>query len=309
MTEELGLAQPSGYAERERRPIATHESGHATVAWLVAPERNTGGALDRQAPFERWGCWPIRNRRNVGPAPRREIEALIRIAMGGMVAEELFFGETSSGVAGDLQAATEAAAQMVGSFGMAGSLISLECGPVSGRAQYGRPRTVRCTCRAEVDAILDTARDEVRGPPGGPVVSGGGLAGCSARTRQLIGDEICRYSTTARAATPDVVDLTDGSAGHETPNSVGESPDGLNGPGRRRRQTTQVGTIVSCSQDRLVPLGEDERLDPRFVPPGVVAAGRTPMAGPELGPQQHRRAAGPPAPTERSLATHLAGSQ
>ena len=32
MTEELGLAQPVIYTEVERRAIATHEAGHATVA-------------------------------------------------------------------------------------------------------------------------------------------------------------------------------------------------------------------------------------------------------------------------------------
>ena len=35
MTEEIGLAQPVEYVEAERRTIATHEAGHATVAWLV----------------------------------------------------------------------------------------------------------------------------------------------------------------------------------------------------------------------------------------------------------------------------------
>ncbi len=39
MGTELGLAQPVEYAERERRTIATHEAGHATVAWLMAPGR------------------------------------------------------------------------------------------------------------------------------------------------------------------------------------------------------------------------------------------------------------------------------
>ena len=48
---------------------------------------------------------------------RSEIVALIQIAMGGMVAEELFFGEAGTGPSGDLQAATTAAAQMVGSLG------------------------------------------------------------------------------------------------------------------------------------------------------------------------------------------------
>src|SRR4030095_12147343 len=39
MTEEVGLAQPVEYTEAERRTIATHESGHATIAWLVGKSR------------------------------------------------------------------------------------------------------------------------------------------------------------------------------------------------------------------------------------------------------------------------------
>ena len=46
--------------------------------------------------------------------------------MGGLVAEEIFFGEASTGPSGDLAGATRLAAQMVGSYGMAGSLISLD---------------------------------------------------------------------------------------------------------------------------------------------------------------------------------------
>ena len=52
--------------------------------------------------------------------------ARIQIAFGGMVAEELFFGESGTGPAGDLQYATTAAATMVGSLGMADSLISYD---------------------------------------------------------------------------------------------------------------------------------------------------------------------------------------
>jgi ATP-dependent Zn protease len=49
---------------------------------------------------------------------------LIRIAMGGQSAEELFFGDISTGPAGDLLYATNVAAQMVGSAGMTDTLIS-----------------------------------------------------------------------------------------------------------------------------------------------------------------------------------------
>ena len=39
MTEEIGLKQPVEYTDEERRTIATHEAGHATVAYLVGQNR------------------------------------------------------------------------------------------------------------------------------------------------------------------------------------------------------------------------------------------------------------------------------
>jgi ATP-dependent Zn protease len=66
---------------------------------------------------------------------RSELIALIQISLGGMVAEELFFGESGTGPAGDLSAATQVAAEMVGSLGLGGSLVSfraLDNGPLGG---------------------------------------------------------------------------------------------------------------------------------------------------------------------------------
>lgn len=82
--------------------------------------------------------------------------------MGGLVAEELFFGDTTSGVSGDLQAATEAAAQMVGSFGMAGSLISLDAARTGGAVNIVAKVLSDDVSRAKVDAILEDAREDVR---------------------------------------------------------------------------------------------------------------------------------------------------
>ena len=159
MTEEIGLAQPVEYAEAERRTIATHESGHAVVAWLVGKGRkldvlsiikrkNALGLLTHSEEEERF------------TKTRSEIESLIHIAFGGMVAEEIFFGETSSGVASDLQAATLAACQMVGALGMGSTLVSA--------AALDMPGNIVCkvtatdTGRDEVDALLHASRDGVR---------------------------------------------------------------------------------------------------------------------------------------------------
>ncbi len=125
MTEEIGLAQPVEYTEAERRTIATHESGHATVAWLVGKARRLevlsivkrGGAL---------GLLAHSDTEERFTQTESELRSLVQIALGGMVAEQVFFGERSSGAASDLKYATTVAAQMIGSMGMGDTLVSYE---------------------------------------------------------------------------------------------------------------------------------------------------------------------------------------
>ena len=159
MTEEIGLAQPVEYAEAERRTIATHEAGHATVAWLVGKGRKLE-VLSIVKRREALGLLSHSDEEERFTKTRSEIEALIQIAFGGMVAEELFFGETSSGVAADLQAATVAACQMVGSLGMGSSLISLAALDMPGNIVSKVTSTD--AGREEVDDLLRGAKAEVR---------------------------------------------------------------------------------------------------------------------------------------------------
>ncbi len=134
MDVEIGLAEPTEYTTEERECIATHESGHAVVAYLVGKGRKLEllsivkrkdalGLLAHSETEERY------------TKRRSETLALIQIAFGGMVAEELFYGESGTGPAGDLAAATNMAVEMVGSMGLGGSLISfrsLDGGPFAG---------------------------------------------------------------------------------------------------------------------------------------------------------------------------------
>ncbi len=196
MTEEIGLAQPVEYTEAERRTIATHEAGHATVAWLVGKgrklevltiikRRDALGLLSHSEEEERF------------TKTKSEVSALIDIAFGGMVAEELFFGEASTGVAGDLQAATLNACQMVGLLGMGTTLVS------SAAMEYpsgGIVSKVLSTDggRAEVEDLLGTAKasvtqmlDEHR-----PVVEA--LRDALLERQELIGDEILEVIRTAQ---------------------------------------------------------------------------------------------------------------
>jgi ATP-dependent Zn protease len=93
---------------------------------------------------------------------RSEIFTLIQIAMGGMCAEELWFGEAGTGPGGDLQAATAAAAQMVGSLGMGGSLVSYEAAATPGGANLVAKVLASDSARASVEQILDEAKASAR---------------------------------------------------------------------------------------------------------------------------------------------------
>ena len=131
---EIGLAEPTEYTPEERSTIAAHESGHAVVAYLVGKGRK----LDLLSIVKRRDALGLLAHSGVEERytqRRSETLALIQIALGGMVAEELLFGESGSGPAGDLATATTLAAEMVGSMGLGGSLISfraLDDGPLGG---------------------------------------------------------------------------------------------------------------------------------------------------------------------------------
>jgi ATP-dependent Zn protease len=99
----------------------------------------------------------------------------VAIALGGLASEELFLGESGTGPASDLAGATQLAAQMVGSFGMAGSLISYDAiaeGPIGSKNLVGkvladrdgkaRVEDILAEQKARVSAVLDENRDVVQ---------------------------------------------------------------------------------------------------------------------------------------------------
>jgi len=124
MDVEIGLAEPTEYTAEERISIATHESGHATVAYLVG----TGRKLELLTIVKRkdsLGLLAHSELEERYTKRRSEALALIQISLGGMVAEEMFFGESGTGPGGDLVSATRVAVELVGSLGLGGSLVSL----------------------------------------------------------------------------------------------------------------------------------------------------------------------------------------
>jgi cell division protease FtsH len=117
--------------DREKQIVAHHESGHALLAEVLPTTDRVHkvsiiprgmGALGYTMQL------PIEDRYIV---QRQEIYDKITVLFGGRAAEQIMFGEISTGAADDLERATELARRMILQYGMSESL---------GPQAYGRSR-------------------------------------------------------------------------------------------------------------------------------------------------------------------------
>jgi cell division protease FtsH len=83
-----------------------------------------------------------------------EVYARIDVALGGRAAEEVVFGETSTGAESDIQQLTEIARQMVGRWGMSSAIGPVAVIPRDGTGPFGTPEV-----SADTQRVLD---EEVR---------------------------------------------------------------------------------------------------------------------------------------------------
>jgi len=162
LSEEVGIGQPVIYTARERALIATHEAGHAVAAHACGKERKLEvlSIIKRRTAL---GLLAHSDAEERFTKTKSELENMLRIMLGGMVAEELFYGESGTGPSSDLAGATSLAAQMVGSYGMGEHLISYEAidnGAYSGGNLVAKVLSNE-ESRAEVDALLSRIKHEV----------------------------------------------------------------------------------------------------------------------------------------------------
>ncbi len=122
---------------KERELTAYHEAGHALLGKLLPhanpPHKVTilprGMALGYVLPLPQEEKYTL---------TRGEILANITAMLGGRVAEEIVFGEITTGAANDFEKATELARKMVTEFGMSDKLGPLTLGTKHGPVFLGR---------------------------------------------------------------------------------------------------------------------------------------------------------------------------
>jgi len=120
---EVGVAQEMGYHPDERRRIAVHEAGHALTAILTRRDVKVASILRRSAALGLVSHGDAEERYLKTPTEARD---LICVALAGRAAEQLEYGEASSGISSDLAYATNIACQLVGMLGNGPGLLSLE---------------------------------------------------------------------------------------------------------------------------------------------------------------------------------------
>ena len=119
----------------EKKTIAYHEAGHATVSWLlehaspllkvtIIPRGRALGA-----------AWYLPEERQL--TTTEQINDEMAYALGGRAAEQLVFGKISTGALSDLEKITKQAYAMVSYFGMSEKVGHISFYDSSGQSDYG----------------------------------------------------------------------------------------------------------------------------------------------------------------------------
>ena len=123
-------------SEQEKRVIAFHEAGHALVAHVL-PEGDDVHKVSIVARGRALGLtWFLPEDRYTHS--KAQLRAQMASALGGRSAEELVFGEVTTGAANDIEKSTEIAKAMVTQYGMSSVLGPRKFGQEQGEVFLGR---------------------------------------------------------------------------------------------------------------------------------------------------------------------------
>jgi cell division protease FtsH len=144
----------------EKKVVAYHEVGHAIVGHLMP-----GGSKVAKISIVPRGMAALGYTLQLPTEERflnskEDLEGQIATLLGGRSAEEVVFGEVTTGAANDLQRATDIAEQMIGTYGMSETLGPLAYDKQGGSRFLGGNSNPR---RAVSDATALEIDKEVRG--------------------------------------------------------------------------------------------------------------------------------------------------
>ena len=157
--------------ERERKLTAWHEAGHA----LIALHNENCTPIHKVTIIPRGkaylGATFTMPKEDVYTKSKRELEAAMAMAMGGRAAEELVFGDITTGASADIQHLTDIARHMVCIYGMSDKIGPIKVGdftihphlridgPTPDQLAPETAREIDLEVRRLIEAALASARE------------------------------------------------------------------------------------------------------------------------------------------------------
>jgi cell division protease FtsH len=158
----LGAERKIMMTPEDRRRTAYHEAGHALIGMLTEaadPVRKVS-IVPRGQSLGITLSSPDVDRFNYS---RTELEARVKVALAGRAAEELVFGDQTTGAEGDIAQVTALERQMVGRWGMSEKIGMVAILPSDGANPWSdltSPRTLELLDQ-EVRSKVEAAYDDV----------------------------------------------------------------------------------------------------------------------------------------------------
>ena len=121
--------------EEEKRSVAYHEAGHATISWLLQYANPLVKVTIVPRGVALGAAWYLPEERQM--THKEHILDNLCSLLGGRAAEELFLKQTSTGALNDLERATKQAYAMVAYYGMSDKLKNLSYYDSTGRYDMG----------------------------------------------------------------------------------------------------------------------------------------------------------------------------
>ncbi|ADX67254.1 ATP-dependent zinc metalloprotease FtsH [Weeksella virosa] len=119
----------------EKKRIAYHEAGHATIGWLVEHAAPLVKVTIVPRGRSLGAAWYLPEERQITTTEQLLDE--ICMTMGGRAAEEVIFGNISTGALSDLEKVTKQASAMVSIYGLNEKIGNISYYDSSGQNEYG----------------------------------------------------------------------------------------------------------------------------------------------------------------------------
>ena len=121
--------------EEEKKSIAFHEAGHATISWMLRWANPLVKVTIVPRGMALGAAWYLPEERQL--TNEEHILDELCSLLGGRAAEQLFLEQTSTGALNDLERATKQAYAMVAYYGMSDKLKDVSFYDSTGRYDYG----------------------------------------------------------------------------------------------------------------------------------------------------------------------------